>query len=40
MANTAKNIHLGIADKKEVFHKALLKVNESINKLALVSASL
>ena len=40
MANTAKNIHLGIADKKEVFHKALLKVNENINKLALVPASL
>ena len=30
MANTAKNILPGIADKKEVFHKALLKVNKSI----------
>ena len=40
MANSTKNIHLGIADKKEVFHKALQKVNENINKLTLVPTSL
>ena len=40
MANTAKNILPGIDDKKEVFHKALQKANESINKLGLVPASL